>query len=119
MNTSLGTGTGTGPGTANAAFKALSDPTRRQILLLLAGQEMTIAEVVDNFDMTRAGVKKHLALLQAGGLITVRKRGRQRFNSLNPSGFSTASQWIGFFDGFWTDKLNALQQAAEQEHLHD
>lgn len=103
----------------NQAFKALGDPTRREILNLLAGGEMTIAEVVDHFDMTRAGVKKHLSLLQDGNLITVRKQGRERFNAINPDGFRTVSQWIGYFDQFWDDKLNALQQAAEQEHNND
>jgi DNA-binding transcriptional ArsR family regulator len=103
----------------NQAFKALGDPTRRDILQLLAGGELTIAEVVDHFDMTRAGVKKHLNLLQDGNLITVRKQGRERFNAINPAGFRAVSQWVGHFDKFWDDKLNALQQAAEQEHNND
>jgi DNA-binding transcriptional ArsR family regulator len=101
---------------ANATFKALSDPTRRQILALLAGKEKTIAEVADNFDMTRAGVKKHLSLLQAGDLITVRAQGRERFNSLNPEGFRAAGSWLESFDQYWTTKLDALKAAAEQEH---
>ena len=41
-------------------FRALADTTRREILKLLSGKDMTIAEVADNFEMTRAAVKKHL-----------------------------------------------------------
>ena len=57
-------------------FRALSDPTRRDILRLLAAQEMTIADVSGHFDMTRAAVKKHLTVLSDGGLITVEVQGR-------------------------------------------
>ena len=62
-------------------FRALADPTRRDILLMLRDREMTIAEVAGNFDMTRAAVKKHLTVLSDGGLITVHTKGRERINA--------------------------------------
>jgi DNA-binding transcriptional ArsR family regulator len=98
-----------------AAFKALGDPTRQQILSLLAEQDMTIGEVVDHFDMTRAGVKKHMKFLEAGRLITVKPNGRERINSLNKEGFAAVSQWIAYFDQFWDEKLDALQALVEKE----
>ena len=60
------------------AFRALADPTRRDILRMLSQQDMTIAQVSDRFDMTRAAVKKRLTVLSAGGLITVGARGREQ-----------------------------------------
>ena len=98
-----------------AAFKALGDPTRQQILALLADQDMTIGEVVDHFDMTRAGVKKHMKLLEDGHLISVKPQGRERINSLNREGFQTMMQWIAYFDQFWDDKLDALASVIEKE----
>ena len=98
-----------------AAFKALGDPTRQQIMALLAGQDMTIGQVVDHFDMTRAGVKKHMKLLEAGQLITVKAEGRERINSLNHEGFKSIMQWIAYFDQFWDDRLDALASLIEQE----
>jgi DNA-binding transcriptional ArsR family regulator len=51
---------------------------------MLRDRDMTIGEVAENFDMTRAAIKKPLTVLSEGGLITVRVRGRERINSLNP-----------------------------------
>jgi len=96
-------------------FKALGDPTRQKILALLAGQDMTIGEVVDHFDMTRAGVKKHMKLLEDGHLISVKADGRERINSLNRAGFQTMMQWIAYFDRFWDDKLDALASLVNEE----
>ncbi len=98
-----------------ATFKALGDPTRQQILAMLAGRDMTIGEVVDHFDMTRAGVKKHMKLLEAGRLISVKADGRERINSLNREGFKSVMQWVSYFDQFWDDKLDALASLVEQE----
>jgi len=96
-------------------FRALADPTRRDILLMLRNKDMTIAEVAENFDMTRAAVKKHLTVLSDGGLITVRAQGRERFNRLNPDGMAPVRDWLTFFDAFWDDRLNALKTAIEKD----
>ena len=96
-------------------FRALADPTRRDILLMLRGADMTIAQVADNFDMTRAAVKKHLTVLSDGGLITVRAQGRERYNTLNPNAFAPIHDWLGFFDVFWDDRLSDLKTAIEKD----
>jgi DNA-binding transcriptional ArsR family regulator len=100
-------------------FKALADPTRREILRQLAEADMTIAQVSDNFDMTRAAVKKHLTVLNDGGLITVRTRGRERVNALNPEGFAPVKDWLKFFDQFWDDRLTQLKSAIEEDQSND
>ena len=105
----------TAPG-PQQAFRALADPTRRDILRMLSANDMTIAEVSDHFDMTRAAVKKHLTVLSDGGLITVEPRGRERINRLNPQGFAPVRDWLGFFDRFWDDRLAALKDTIEKEN---
>lgn len=97
------------------AFRALGDPTRRQILVHLADGDLTIGELVDRFPMTRAAVKKHLTVLEEGRLITVRPRGRERVNRLEPEGLRVTAQWISTFSRFWDDRLGDLQAAIEQE----
>ncbi len=97
------------------AFRALSDPTRRNILKMLAAQDMTIADVSGHFDMTRAAVKKHLTVLSDGGLITVKTRGRERINSINPQGFAPVLNWFEYFDSFWNDRLDSLKTAIEKD----
>lgn len=96
-----------------AAFRALADPTRRDIVRLLASEDMTIAQLTDRFDMTRAAVKKHLTVLSDGGLISVRPRGRERINQLSPKGMTPILDWLGYFDRFWDDRLADLKKAIE------
>lgn len=96
-------------------FRALADPTRRKILLMLAKDDMTIAEVAENFDMTRAAVKKHLSILDEGGLITAHVKGRTRVNTLNPDGLRRLFDWFGYFNEFWDDRLDALKTAIEKD----
>jgi DNA-binding transcriptional ArsR family regulator len=97
------------------SFRALADPTRRNILRLLAQNDMTIAEVAENFQMTRAAVKKHLTILSEGALITTRTSGRSRVNALNPAGMKRAADWFSYFDAFWDDRLAALKSEIEKD----
>lgn len=96
-------------------FRALADPTRRNILQLLAKNDMTIAEVADNFQMTRAAVKKHLTILHEGGLISVQVSGRSRLNTLEPDGLKRVFDWFSYFDAFWDDRLDTLKAEIEKD----
>jgi DNA-binding transcriptional ArsR family regulator len=101
--------------TEQMGFRALADPTRRNILQLLAKNDLTIAEVADNFQMTRAAVKKHLTILNEGDLIIVRTSGRSRLNSLNAAGIKRVFDWFSYFDAFWDDRLNTLKSQIEKD----
>ncbi len=96
-------------------FRALADPTRRNILHLLAESEMTIAEVADNFQMTRAAVKKHLSILSEGSLITVRTSGRTKVNALDATGMKRVLDWFSYFDAFWDERLTTLKTEIEKD----
>ncbi|MEM6712732.1 MAG: metalloregulator ArsR/SmtB family transcription factor [Pseudomonadota bacterium] len=96
-------------------FRALADPTRRNILRLLATNDMTIAEVAENFEMTRAAVKKHLNILSEGNLISVQVKGRSRVNALNPDGLRQVVDWFSFFNAFWDERLDNLKSAIEKD----
>ncbi len=97
------------------AFRALSDPSRRQILLHLSRREMTIGEVAAHFQMTRAAVKKHLTVLEEGRLISVHVRGRERVNRIEPAGLAPVADWLAYFDRFWDQRLDALKDAVETD----
>ena len=100
---------------ASTVFRALSDPTRRQILVLLSRQEMSIGDVADRFDMTRPAIAKHLRILGEGDLIRVESRGRSRINRLNPEPLRAVHDWLEIFDRFWDDKLSRLIEEVETE----
>ncbi len=97
------------------AFRALADPTRRNILMMLSSQDMSIREVAAEFDVTRGAIKKHLSILQDGDLISVRTVGRERINHLEPSALRAVSDWLGYFDKYWDKRLTKLKQAIDNE----
>lgn len=95
------------------AFRALADPTRRDILRLLSKSDMTVGQVAGKFQMTRAAVKKHLVVLEEGDLIATRRSGRETINSLNARALRPVFDWIGYFDRFWDDRLSDLKSTLE------
>ena len=78
----------------NAAFFALSDPTRRAILARLARGEATVMELAEPFDMTQPAVSRHLRVLEQGGLIARRVDGTKRPCRLQPSGLQEIDRWL-------------------------
>jgi ArsR family transcriptional regulator len=61
---------------SDPAFKALSDPTRREILRLLGRGEMSVGEIVDKFTMSQPSISRHLAVLRSASLVTARREGQ-------------------------------------------
>ena len=100
---------------AQATFRALSDPTRRGILRILAGGDQTIGQVAGHFDVTRPAIKKHLAILEGARLIEVTTRGRERINHLRKDGFLPAVDWLSVFDAFWDERLAAMKSTIEKD----
>ncbi|MBO6891321.1 MAG: winged helix-turn-helix transcriptional regulator [Roseibium sp.] len=91
-------------------FRALADPTRRQILVHLSKESLAIADIAERFDITRTAINKHLAILEEGGLIRSETSGRERRNSLSPEPLRSAFEWLGYFENFWDAKLTDLQR---------
>lgn len=102
-------------GAEQMGFRALADPTRRSILQLLANNDMTIAEVAENFQMTRAAVKKHLTILNEGNLISIQADGRSRRNTLNAEGLRDVYDWFEYFHAFWGSRLSTLKTEIEKD----
>ena len=97
------------------AFRALGDPTRRQILQQLCGAELSISEVVEQFDLTRTAVRKHLTILEEGQLIVVTPKGKERISRLNSDGLRKTVDWFSYFDQYWDNALISLKDAAEAD----
>ena len=74
----------------NSIFKAIADPTRREIfhLLMLASTALSLSQIAEQFDMSRQGITKHVKLLEEAGLIKTIERGRERFCEPNPTPLS-------------------------------
>jgi len=98
-----------------SSFRALGDPTRREILRQLCEDELTISEVVEKFDLTRTAVRKHLTILEEGQLITLTPRGKERVTRLNPIGLKKTAEWFNYFDQYWDSALHSLKMAVESD----
>jgi DNA-binding transcriptional ArsR family regulator len=86
--------------TADRAFQALGDPTRRAVLERLAAGSASISELAQPFGMTLTGMKKHIQLLEEAELVTTEKIGRVRSCTLVPYAFEGISTWLQRLDRF-------------------
>ena len=90
-------------------FQVIGDPSRRQMLMLLSQDSLTINNLADNFDMSRPAVSKHVKILYNAGFISIKDMGRERYCTLKKDGFDELQNWIKYFDQFWGSKLKDLE----------
>lgn len=96
-------------------FRALSDPTRRDILRLLAGDGRSVQELTSVFSISQPAITKHLNVLDGAGLVSRRKDGRFRRCALKPGSLNKAQAWIDQVRGFWEERVFALDELLYSE----
>jgi DNA-binding transcriptional ArsR family regulator len=96
------------------AFGALADPTRRGILKRLGRSDAGITELAQAFDITLTGMKKHVGVLEAAGLVTTEKIGRVRRCRLGPRRLDDESAWIAEYRRMLEGRLNRLGEFLER-----
>lgn len=101
--------------TGSDVFGAISAPSRRAMLAMLAKREMPVMELAESFDMTLSAVSQHLAILREAGLVSQRKEGRQRLYRLEAEPLKEIADWLEFYQPFWTDRLHKLGQYLEEQ----
>jgi DNA-binding transcriptional ArsR family regulator len=89
-------------------FQAIADPTRREIINLLAQQRLNLNSVAEKFDVSRPAISKHIKILMECGLIVVEQQGRERHCEVRLQKLSEVSDWIERYRQFWNQKLDAL-----------
>ena len=96
-------------------FKALADPTRRELLDRLFEQDgQTLSALERQLPMTRFGVMKHLKVLEQAGLVTSRKRGREKLHFLNPVPIRLIhDRWVSKYAQPWASALSELKKDIE------
>lgn len=89
-------------------YRALSDPTRRSLLELLAGREQPVSALAERFTMTQPAISQHLRVLREAGLVRERREGRSRLYRLHPEPLREAYEWLAQYERFWRQKLADL-----------
>lgn len=96
-------------------FQAIADPTRREIIDILASRSLPVNEIAGNFDISRPAVSKHIKILNECGLVVIRKQGRKRYCRADPRKLKTVVEWAEQYRKFWTQKLDALEALLNEE----
>jgi DNA-binding transcriptional ArsR family regulator len=96
------------------SFGALSDPTRRAILMRLGRSEATISHLAAGFDMTLTGLKKHVHILEDAGLVTTEKIGRVRHCRLGPHRLDDVEKWVASYRTQLEQRLDRLEAFLER-----
>lgn len=100
----------------DATARALSEPTRRQILQLVKDEEQTVTQIAEHFAISRPAISQHLRVLQDAELVEVRAEGTRRFYRTRPEGMADLAQWMA---EFWGDALSALAIEAGRDEWND
>ena len=98
----------------DAVFRAIADPTRREILSLLRERGQTVGEISRNFSMSRPAISKHLRLLRSAGLVVSRRRGTTSQCTLNAKPLRAVNDWLRDYQTFWAGTMQTLKSYVEK-----
>ncbi|HET9744267.1 MAG TPA: metalloregulator ArsR/SmtB family transcription factor [Chitinophagaceae bacterium] len=95
-------------------FQAIADPTRREIISMIAYQSLNLNAVAKKFHISRPAISKHIKILTECGLISISQKGRERHCEANLRKLNEVSEWVAQYKKFWTQKLDALEDYLEE-----
>ena len=90
-------------------FQAIADPTRRQIIGMLARESLNVNAIAKEFDITRQAVSLHVQFLNDCGLIVIRQQGRERYCEANLAKLDEVTDWVDQYRKYWDNKLDTLE----------
>ena len=97
-----------------SAYAALADPSRRKILDLLLGGELSAGDLVGPLGISQPGVSKHLKVLREAGLVEARPEGKRRWYRLRAEPLAEVDSWLEPYRAHWSGRLDALERHLEE-----
>lgn len=95
-------------------FQAIADPTRREILNIVAHKALNLNSVAEQFNVSRPAISKHIKILTECGLIVIKQQGRERFCEAKLKKLNEVSDWVDQYRKFWEHKLDSLELYLEE-----
>jgi DNA-binding transcriptional ArsR family regulator len=95
-------------------FQAIADPTRREIINMIAQESLHLNLVAEKFHISRPAISKHIKILTECGLITIKQEGRHRYCQAKLDKLNEVSDWVEQYRTFWTQKLDALESYLDE-----
>lgn len=90
-------------------FQAIADPTRRQIINLVANKAMNLNAITENFDVSRPAISQHIKILTECGIISIEQVGRERFCKIEPTTLREVAEWVEPYRQLWEQKLDSFE----------
>ena len=91
-------------------FQAIADPTRRQIIDLLAKDAMTLNAITDKFDISRPAISQHIKHLAECGIVEIEQKGRERYCRIKPEQLIPAFLWLEQYQKQWMDRIDSFEK---------
>jgi DNA-binding transcriptional ArsR family regulator len=91
-------------------FQAIADPTRREIIGMLAQKPLNLNSIAERFDVSRQAVSLHVKILTECGLIVINKQGRERYCEAKLDKLSEVSNWVEQYQKFWAQQFKSLDK---------
>lgn len=95
-------------------FHAIADPTRREIINLIAHQTLNQHAIAEKFDMSRPAISQHMKVLIECGLVAVKKQGRERYCELKAEKLSEVAVWVEQYRQMWEERYQRLETVLEK-----
>ena len=102
--------------TRRDVFQAIADPTRREIINLIAAKAMNVNALAENFNVSRPAISQHVKILEKCGLIMMVQQGRERYCTPRLEKLREVAHWVEKYRVFWTSKLDALERFLDEKH---
>ncbi|MEO7213672.1 metalloregulator ArsR/SmtB family transcription factor [Mucilaginibacter sp.] len=95
-------------------FQAIADPTRRDIINLIAYKPLNLNTIADNFEVSRPAISQHIKILMECGLIEMKKQGRERYCEAKLEQLNEVSEWIERYRKLWADKFDRMDDILDE-----
>jgi DNA-binding transcriptional ArsR family regulator len=102
--------------TRRDVFQAIADPTRRQIIEMVAQRSLNVNEIAENFEVSRQAVSLHVKILIECGLVVIKKQGRERYCEAKLDQLNDVAEWVEYCKQFWSTQFNSLEKFLKKEH---
>lgn len=96
--------------TRRDVFQAVADPTRREIITLLARKSLNLTAIAEHFDVTRPAISNHIRILNECGIVVIEQVGRERYCKIHPRTLKEIADWAGQFHQLWEERISSFEE---------
>ncbi|MES2618454.1 MAG: metalloregulator ArsR/SmtB family transcription factor [Bacteroidota bacterium] len=91
-------------------YQAIADPTRRQIISLIAQQSMNLNAIAAQFDVSRPAISQHIKILTECGIVVIKQQGRERYCEAKLEALNEVAEWVEQYKHFWNKQFDSLEK---------